>query len=50
MDEDQFILRLPEPLAEKMRLGLSSKAKRDAAGATEKFAVRLIEGRTAVFS
>lgn len=51
MDEEQFILRLPDPLAQRLRLGLSSKAKRDAAGApTGTFHVRFSGPREAVFS
>lgn len=36
MDEEQFILRLPEPLVEHMRFALSSTKRRDAAGEDKK--------------
>lgn len=48
-DEEQFILRLPEPLAEQMRLGLGSKNKRESAGSEAKFAVHFTSEREAVF-
>lgn len=50
MDEEQFVLRLPPPLAERMRLALSSKAKRDAAGGSGKFSISFSDPRTATFT
>lgn len=48
-DEDQFILRLPDPLSNEMRLGLASKAKRDAAGREAKFSIHFVSDRQAFF-
>lgn len=48
-DEEQYILRLPAPLSEQMRLGLASKAKRDAAGSEARFSVHFISERYAFF-
>lgn len=50
MDEEQFILRLPPELAKRMRLALSSKAKRDAAGPPSNFGITFTDARNATFS
>ncbi len=48
-DEEQYILRLPPVLSQQMRLGLASKAKRDAAGTENTFRVQFISEREAFF-
>ena len=53
MDEEQYILRLPEPLVERMRFALSSTKRRDAAGEDRKpstFAVNFHDPRNATFT
>jgi transcription initiation factor TFIID subunit 7 len=50
MDEEQFILRLPPALSERMRLALASKAKRDAAGPPGKFSIQFLDKRNATFT
>jgi transcription initiation factor TFIID subunit 7 len=50
MDEEQFVLRLPPELAERMRLALSSKNKRETtADAPDAFSVRFLDSRNATF-
>lgn len=53
MDEQQFILRLPEALVEPMRFALSSNKKRETAGDERKpsaFSIDFIDTRNAVFT
>lgn len=53
MEEDQFILRLPPPLVERMRLALSSTRRRDAAGEDKKasaFKINFTDERNATFT
>eukprot|EP00177_Eucheuma_denticulatum_P001942 GFKZ01003465.1.p1 GENE.GFKZ01003465.1~~GFKZ01003465.1.p1 ORF type:complete len:394 (+),score=104.14 GFKZ01003465.1:2697-3878(+) len=53
MDEQQFILRLPEALVEPMRFALSSNKKRETAGDERKpssFSVDFTDARNAVFT
>lgn len=53
MDEEQFILRLPPALAEKMRFSLGSKAKEKAAKrgeAVPNFSIRWVSDREAFFT
>ena len=53
MNESQYVLRLPQPLVEPMRLALSSQKRRDAAGDEKKsssFKVHFKDERNAVFS
>lgn len=50
MDEQQYILRLPPDLAERMRHALASKAKRDAEGPVSDFSVNFIDSRRATFT
>lgn len=53
MDEQQFILRLPEPLVERMRFALSSTKKRENAGDERKpstFSVNFHDSRDATFT
>lgn len=53
MEEEQYILRLPEPLVERMRFALSSTKRRDAAGEDKKpstFSVDFQDERNATFT
>lgn len=53
MDEEQFILRLPQALVESMRFALSSTKRRDAAGEDKKasnFSITLKDERNGVFT
>ena len=53
MDEDQYILRLPPPLVERMRFALSSNKRKDAAGEDKKvstFRIDFVDERTATLT